>query len=196
MGVTKVNKAQLIVRTNYLYRTQGYYKTTMADIAATCGINKASLYHYFTGKEDFSLAVIQSEYEYLKEHWFKPALDPTVSRQQRLLNFVQNMEHYCLESEGGLLMMNIAAETGDLIPAFSKRIQEFFSEWTSVLMELLKNKHAPEQAKIAAESFIARLQGAIVLRNLFKDDELIKRQCFYLLNLSKENEKQTAVEEM
>jgi TetR/AcrR family transcriptional regulator, cholesterol catabolism regulator len=35
-----------------LFAHNGYHRTTMRDIARALGMNQASLYHYFTGKED------------------------------------------------------------------------------------------------------------------------------------------------
>lgn len=41
-----------------LFATQGYNGTSLADIASELGINKASLYHYITSKEDLASRLI------------------------------------------------------------------------------------------------------------------------------------------
>jgi AcrR family transcriptional regulator len=43
-----------------LFFRKGYFATSMSDIARGCGIQKASIYHHFPGKEDLLFSIIQS----------------------------------------------------------------------------------------------------------------------------------------
>ncbi|MCD6508216.1 TetR/AcrR family transcriptional regulator [Candidatus Poribacteria bacterium] len=59
-------KRFIIERARELFARYGMKKTTMGDIASTCGMGKASLYYYFRSKEDIFRAVIRMEFEIFK----------------------------------------------------------------------------------------------------------------------------------
>ncbi|MCX5780152.1 MAG: TetR/AcrR family transcriptional regulator [Firmicutes bacterium] len=59
-----------------LFAQKGYEGTTMSDIAEVVGINKASIYNHYRGKEDLFLTVykdVASDYELLNERVIKHA---------------------------------------------------------------------------------------------------------------------------
>ena len=41
-----------------LFRMNGYHNTSMADISASCGLLKGSIYHYFPGKKELAIAAL------------------------------------------------------------------------------------------------------------------------------------------
>ena len=52
MAARKTDRDAVIDAALTLFRTQGYHHTTVADIAAACGLLKGSVYHYFAGKKE------------------------------------------------------------------------------------------------------------------------------------------------
>jgi AcrR family transcriptional regulator len=54
-------RSELIRGAAELFDTKGYHRTSMADIAAATGLQKPTLYHYFTSKEDL-LFMIHEEF--------------------------------------------------------------------------------------------------------------------------------------
>lgn len=58
----RVNKRDRILQTaSEVFARYGYDKTTLEDIGKKCGLNKASLYYYFSNKEDIYVQVIMAE---------------------------------------------------------------------------------------------------------------------------------------
>ncbi len=58
----RVNKRHRILQAaSEVFARYGYDKTTLEDIGKKCGLNKASLYHYFRNKEDIYVQVIMVE---------------------------------------------------------------------------------------------------------------------------------------
>ncbi|NRB50760.1 MAG: TetR/AcrR family transcriptional regulator [Saprospiraceae bacterium] len=58
----RVNKRDRILQTaSEVFARYGYDKTTLDDIGKKCGLNKASLYYYFSNKEDIYVQVIMTE---------------------------------------------------------------------------------------------------------------------------------------
>jgi len=46
-----IRKESILQHARHLFATKGYSETSMDDIAHTCGLQKASLYHYFESKQ-------------------------------------------------------------------------------------------------------------------------------------------------
>lgn len=55
------NKSNIIKSARDIFKTFGFKKTSMNDIAKACGKGKSSIYYYFKSKEDIYKAVILSE---------------------------------------------------------------------------------------------------------------------------------------
>ena len=56
--MSKVNRDEIIDAAIALFYEQGYAGTSMRDIAGAVGIRKPSLYHYFVGKQDLLLTIL------------------------------------------------------------------------------------------------------------------------------------------
>ena len=52
MAARRTDRDAVIDAALTLFRTQGYHLTTVAEIAAACGLLKGSVYHYFAGKKE------------------------------------------------------------------------------------------------------------------------------------------------
>lgn len=50
--------AEIVTAAIRLFQQKGYHATSMQDIAAAVGLQKGSLYHYISGKEDLLVAII------------------------------------------------------------------------------------------------------------------------------------------
>ena len=66
-----------------LFRMNGYHNTSMADISASCGLLKGSIYHYFPGKKELAIAALDRVIAETREKLFRPALDPSVPAEVR-----------------------------------------------------------------------------------------------------------------
>lgn len=185
MGIKKIDKPQLIKIAGDLFRERGYCNTSMADIAAACNINKASLYHHYPSKKDLTIAVLRDLHDFFKKHFFDAVYVEAISAQERLTEFTQSIEDFFKERESGCLMANLALEVGDTIPEFAAVLKAYFSDWINAIAHLLKNRYPLEQAKSLAADAVSQIQGAILLSNLYNDNSPIKRQRQHLLTLFK-----------
>ncbi|MGZ8335976.1 MAG: TetR/AcrR family transcriptional regulator, partial [Allosphingosinicella sp.] len=53
-------RARIIEAAMELFWSKGYGSTSIADILGRAGINSGSLYHYFPGKQDVLVAVLEA----------------------------------------------------------------------------------------------------------------------------------------
>ena len=72
----------------------GYAKTTMAEVAADCGMSPGNLYRFFPGKLDIAEAIASAEYQLHLEDMRKLLVAPGKSAGERLRDyFFEEMRH-------------------------------------------------------------------------------------------------------
>jgi len=60
-AVFAIRKEMILQHARHLYATKGYTETTVDDIAHACKMQKASLYHYFDGKQQILQEMVDFE---------------------------------------------------------------------------------------------------------------------------------------
>src|SRR6478672_3442442 len=58
--VTPGTRDRLILAALQLFAEKGYESTSVADVLRTAGVNSGSLYHFFPGKQDLLVAVLET----------------------------------------------------------------------------------------------------------------------------------------
>lgn len=171
----KTDKDAVIDAALTLFRMNGYHNTSMADISAACGLLKGSIYHYFPGKKELAVAALDRVIAETREKLFRPAQDSSVPASVRLATLAERVERYFIGREGGCVMGNLALEVGDAIPEFQERIRIYFNDWKQALATLLAERYGRTRAEEMAEDIVARVQGAIMMMGVNKDDRPLRR---------------------
>lgn len=78
---------QIVRVASEIFSKYGYKKTTMEEIAKALRKGKSSIYYYFKSKEEIFEAVIEKEYQVLKNELSK-AIKSTSDPEQRLRRYV------------------------------------------------------------------------------------------------------------
>lgn len=183
--MSKASSDLIVQQALRLFRVNGYHKTSMADIAAACGLLKGSIYHYFPSKEALALEVLQQLRVYFTKNVFSVAYEEKYSAQQRLVEFTLAVESYFTSREGGCLMGNLALELIDVMPQFADIIRAYFDEWTQALTHILSAKYDEDEALMLAQDAIAKTQGAIMMMRVYCQPDVIhrlNREIFTLLD--------------
>ena len=92
----KSKKITIIKVAQELFARFGFVKTTVDEIARAARMGKATLYHYFRGKEDLFKEVIEKESRILYEK-IKEAIDKEITPQKKLRAFVLTRMRYLNE---------------------------------------------------------------------------------------------------
>lgn len=86
----RVNKRDRILQTaSEVFARYGYDKTTLDDIGKKCGLNKASLYYYFSNKEDIYVQVIMAETTVF--------INDLQAQTANLISTADKIRHYLIE---------------------------------------------------------------------------------------------------
>ena len=169
MPVKKVEKFDIIKQALNLFRTQGYHKTTMANIGDACGLLKGSVYHYFSSKEDLMREVLEVLRDHYRDKVFIYAYDETKSAFERLRLLGEKSIEVFVNGEGACLMANIAMETNDVVPEFRKPIRGFFDEWVNALAFIYSDRYSQEAARIFAQESVCAIEGAAMMMRIYND---------------------------
>ncbi|MHA7840368.1 MAG: TetR/AcrR family transcriptional regulator [Gammaproteobacteria bacterium] len=175
--VTTKKLDELVEKAKVYFQTKGYYRTSMAKIAAACGIKKSSVYHHVRSKGDLAFAVLNDLHEHFKAEIFDMVANENLSPAKKLQQVAHRLENFLLEQGGGSLMAVLINEVSDLLPSIRQPLQTFFNEYISTLTSLLSSQYTEAEAIILVEDVLSQIEGALVLSRVRMDENIIKRAC-------------------
>lgn len=175
MPVRKVTRDEIVKEALTLFRSSGYHKTSMADIGNACGLLKGSIYHYFASKEALMTTVLGFLREYYREKVFVYAFDPKRDALERLRVLGEKSLEIFMRGDGACLMANIAMETTDAVPEFSKPIRGFFDDWMEALTHIYREKYSRDAAVIFARESICAIEGAALMMRIYHDKTYLEK---------------------
>ena len=171
MALKKTSKEEILKNSIKLFKLNGYYNTSMANIANACGLIKGSIYHHFKSKEEIGLESLKFIHHYFKEHIYSIAYQEEMPAKRRIELFVQRTDAYFLDSPGGCLLGNLALEVSNDNVLFKDEIRAYFKNWESALAHILKESYEDDRAKELAQEYVALTQGAIMMMTLYNESK-------------------------
>jgi len=173
--VAKTDRDTIVARAIKLMLVGGYDDTSMAQIAAACGIRKASLYHHFPEKDALVLAAIAQIHEHFRERIFTLAWHGEGDATTRLHALNEATFDFFLGREGGCLLGNFALALTERAPRFQAPLCAYFDDWADAIAHLLTSAHGPARARELAFDALAQIQGAIMMMRLYRDAQHLRR---------------------
>jgi AcrR family transcriptional regulator len=85
---TRPREAELHATATRLFRQRGYHATSMQDLGEALGMNRGSLYHYISGKDELLWAILNRALDLLEARVL-PLLDADVPPVQRLTDAIR-----------------------------------------------------------------------------------------------------------
>ncbi len=169
MAIKKTSKEEILKHSIKLFKLQGYYNTSMANIATECGLIKGSIYHYFKSKDEIGLESLKYIHRYFEEQIYSIAYRNDIQDKEKIVLFVKEVDEYFLHSEGGCLLGNLALEVSAENLAFKDEIRAYFLAWEEALLFILKNYYPKKEAKELSKEYVALTQGAIMMMTLYNE---------------------------
>lgn len=157
---------------------QGFMATGIDGILKRVGVPKGSFYHYFSSKEVYGLAVLESYAGYFARRLDRWLLDGTLSPLERLAGFVQDskvsMARYGYRR--GCLVGNMGQEVTVLPEGFRDALETIFLDWQRRLANCFdaarQSGELPANANCAelAAYFWIGWEGAVLRARLVQND--------------------------
>jgi AcrR family transcriptional regulator len=171
MGLKKTSKEDILKHSIKLFKIQGYYNTSMSNIADACGLIKGSIYHHFKSKEEIGLESLKYIHKYFEDNIYSIAYKDDLSPKEKIVLFVKQIDKYFLNSEGGCLLGNLALEVSSSNINFKEEIKLYFSNWESALAHILNCWYDKATALELAKEYVALTQGEIMMMTLNNSSE-------------------------
>jgi len=171
MALKKTSREEILKSSIKLFKINGYYNTSMANIADACGLIKGSLYHHFKSKEEIGLESLKYIHLYFKDNIYNIAYKDSLSDKEKITQFVKQTDVYFLHSEGGCLLGNLALEVASQNSLFKNEIREYFTNWEKALSHILRANYGVEKAEELSKEYVALTQGAIMMMTLYGDSQ-------------------------
>jgi TetR/AcrR family transcriptional repressor of nem operon len=178
MPVQKITKEEIVRIAIELFRKQGYHRTSMNDLAHSCGLHKGSFYHYFAGKEALMQEVLNTLHQYYKNKLFSIAYNEDFSPRARMEFFFKKQEPIFTQDLAGCLFGNITLETISVEEEFKSVIEAFFGDWISAFKHIFLSDGCNEdRATQLAKQSVMEIEGALMLMRVFGEQGLLKEAC-------------------
>ncbi len=171
MARKKTSKEEILQHSIKLFKLNGYYNTSMANIADACGLIKGSIYHHFKSKEEIGLESLKYIHKYFEENIYSIAYRKNLSGLKKIELFVKKTDDYFLHSEGGCLLGNLALEVSSENILFKDEIREYFLNWEKALAHILEAKYTQSTSIELAQEYVALTQGTIMMMTLYSSSE-------------------------
>ena len=169
MPIQKVTKEEILNKALDVFRRQGYFRTSMADLGQAVGLMKGSFYHYFASKEELMQEVLETLRHRLVQQAFRQAYEAGRPAVERLKGMHEALLPLMLYAPGGCIAGNTSLEAAKLVPEFQVILQGIFRDWLSAYEHLFGENRDAETARSLACQTVAELEGALLLSNLFQD---------------------------
>jgi len=133
MAENEKNVKEFIIKaaTNVFAR-YGFSKTTMKDIAAAAKKAKSSLYHYFSGKEQVFMAIMDKEFSFLQDE-ITQAISSEDAPEKKLRAFFSTRMHTIQK------LTNFYSTVKDEYLEHYSFIENFRKNYDKVEMNIIKN---------------------------------------------------------
>ncbi len=129
MPKVQTNKETLIKKSMLVFMKNGYYHTTLSDLAKACGIEKPHFYYYFKDKKDLMREVLIYASSHIGKLVFDIAYEDKREAQVRLDIMLNNVLKIHTRNEYGCLMGNTLLETIGNEPYFKPILSSYFDRW-------------------------------------------------------------------
>ena len=165
---------------NDLVHTQGYNKTSIADIANQIGITKGNLQYHFRSKEDLLHAVIDLRMAQMKEvlKRFEKEENGPMAKLKRIVKMVSGEEQGL--SNYGCTIGSINVELGKGQRPLQKKSLQMFEQLREFI-EAAFIELDSENAQTLSMHMLSMIQGAALMSYVYRDGELLQRECSLIM---------------
>jgi TetR/AcrR family transcriptional regulator, transcriptional repressor for nem operon len=134
-------RERLVRAARRLFLEKGYHATSVAEILREAGANSGSLYHFFPGKQDLLIAVLESYLEGIRPMLLEPAWEGVEDPVERIFALLRRYRGLLEETEFfyGCPIGSLALELHEPDPAVRERLAANFDAWKRAVTECLSD---------------------------------------------------------
>lgn len=173
--MVKDTRARIVEAAMELFWLKGYGSTSIADILSRSQVNSGSLYHFFPGKQDLLLAVLDAYRDGIDEMLLKPAWDGTDDPIERVFALLRLYRVLIVdtECEYGCPIGSLALELHEPDPIVREKLAENFTGWVAAIrtcLEVGSDRFLPgTDLQSLAEFVLTVMEGGVMQARTYRD---------------------------
>jgi len=187
MGRTSDARERLIDEAGRLFHTRSYEGVGVQELCEAAGINKGSFYHFFKSKDDLAAAVIDAQWEAVRDELLAPTLADDVAPLARIERFFERLARdqraarRDLGVTPGCPLANLSGELCTHVPKLRRKLARVFDGMRDALEKTLCDAVSAGElprgtdASRGAEALVALAEGALLLSAAHDDPALVGR---------------------
>lgn len=168
-------RTRLIVTAMRLFAEKGYGSTSVADVLQAARVNSGSLYHFFPGKQDLLLAVLDMYHEGLRTMLLEPAWRGVTDPIERIFALLGRYRRSLSDTDCSYAcpIGSLALELHEPDLPVRERLAANFSAWTQAIHRCLKDAGARlprelDRRELAA-FVLTTMEGGVMQARTFRD---------------------------
>lgn len=128
-------RAKIIHAAMELFWLKGYGSTSIADILSRTQLNSGSLYHFFPGKQDVLIAVLEAYRDGIGPMLLEPAWSGEPDPVERVFKLLALYRGLILETDCtyGCPIGSLALELHEADPVVRERLAQNFANWVAAV---------------------------------------------------------------
>lgn len=166
---------RLILTAMQLFRDKGYGSTSVADVLQAARVNSGSLYHFFPGKQELLLAVLDAYHAGIQPLLLEPAWRGVDDPIERVFALLACYRRALVDTEFlyGCPIGSLALELHEPDPPVRERLAANFTAWTEAVHQCLKDAGARlprdlDRRELAA-LVLTVMEGAVMQARTYRD---------------------------
>jgi TetR/AcrR family transcriptional regulator, transcriptional repressor for nem operon len=168
-------RSRIVAAAMELFWEKGYGSTSIADILARASINSGSLYHFFPGKQDLLVAVLEAYRDGIRPMLLDPAWQGIADPLDRVFALLAKYRELIAATDAfyGCPIGSLALELHEPDPIVRERLADNFDAWTGAIRSCLEAAGDRLPADIdraaLAEFVLTVMEGAVMQARTHRD---------------------------
>ncbi|HYE29463.1 MAG TPA: TetR/AcrR family transcriptional regulator [Allosphingosinicella sp.] len=158
-----------------LFWLKGYGSTSIADILSRSQVNSGSLYHFFPGKQDLLIAVLEAYRDGIGQMLLEPAWAGVDDPVDKVFALLAKYRSLIVETECGYgcPIGSLALELHEADPAVRRLLAENFERWVDAVagcLDQARHRFAPgTDPRALAELTLTVMEGGVMQARTHRD---------------------------
>ena len=168
-------RSRIVAAAMELFWEKGYGSTSIADILGRAGINSGSLYHFFPGKQDLLVAVLETYRDGIGPMLLDPVWGGVDDPIERVFALMAKYRELIVVTECryGCPIGSLALELHEPDPVVRERMAENFDGWTGAIRGCFEaaNERLPADTDLQAlaEFALTVMEGGVMQARTHRD---------------------------
>jgi len=168
-------RQRIVLAAMHLFWEKGYGSTSVSDILKSADINSGSLYHYFPGKQDVLLAVLEDYQNGLGNMLLNPAWEGVTDPIERIFRLLDRYRRSIIETDCtyGCPIGSLALEIHEPDPVIREQLVNNFAGWVEAVEGCLREAGERLPATInrreLAQFVLTTMEGGVMLARTYRD---------------------------